>query len=154
MASFYETARRLDALQRIERKQQLLAIPPEPEEAEAVVEVKPKLVQPKKTKEPKQPSPGPQPRSSKQVQKNCDICGAAFSVQASYSTRKHTCGNPNCSSIKRSLSLRRNERWFKPKTCEGVDCCNFLDPCRQRSRQSRFCSIRCSKNAKPNCSQN
>lgn len=162
MSAFYEKARRLDALRRIEEKRQRLATPPEEEEEMAVVkprvmppkgkkkcqQVKPKVTQPKKAKECKPLSP--QSRISRQVQKHCDICGTTFSVQASYVNRKHTCGNPNCSSLKRSLSLRKNERWFTPKTCEGIDCCNFLDPCRQRSRQSRFCSVPCSKNAETN----
>ena len=160
---FYQGQRRLAALERIEikQKEQLEAALVETEEEE-ITQLSAKKGRPlgsKKTKPPKDPRPQdpikvkpkePQPiapKSSRQVIKTC-LCGAVFSVQKSWAPRKHTCGKPGCSSLKRSLSLRKNESWFKPKTCQGISCCNFLDPDRRRSRQTHFCSIQCKQNAK------
>jgi len=84
------------------------------------------------------------PRNSKQIQKACEICTKPYYVQRSHASRRRTCGSKECNAQIRSISRRSHPFWTNPKKCELPDCPNFLEPNRNKSRQKKFCSKRCS----------
>lgn len=131
IGSLYQETRRLEALARLEVKSQQENIQTQPTPA---------------SKKPRRETTRvafTHPRTPKKgrIESSCEICGAPFYKRRAET--KYTCCKPECTSMKRSLSQRKADRWFKPKVCEHPLCCNFLDPCRDRSHQKRFCSVQC-----------
>ena len=136
--SFHQEVRRLEALARLEIKHQQGNSQTQP------IKIR---THPLPTPAPKKPrrettrvafTRPPAPKQGR-VMSTCEICGAPFYKKRNET--KYTCCKPECTSMKRSLSQRKADRWFKPKVCEHPLCCNFLDPCRDRAQQKRFCSV-------------
>ncbi len=118
----HQELRRYEALERIEKRK----------EQGEFVQLQPEKVKPGK------------PKNSKQVQKLCEICAKPYYVQRSHAPRRRTCGSKECNTQIRSISRRSHPLWTNPKKCELPDCPNFLEPNRNKSRQKKFCSKRCS----------
>lgn len=72
----------------------------------------------------------------------CEICGEFYRVRPSQARRRRTCAKPECAAEMRSLSRQKNLLWTTSKSCEYSGCNNTLNP---RSKQKRFCSLRCAR---------